>query len=74
MPKQWDSRSLADLAEFRSGGTPSKAIPEYWGGPIPWVTVKDMKAMRFSGTAEQRRIAEVLRTCDEAIATISPAN
>ena len=51
MPKQWDSRSLADLAEFRSGGTPSKAIPEYWGGPIPWVTVKDMKAMRFSGTA-----------------------
>ena len=57
MPKQWDSRSLADLAEFRSGGTPSKAIPEYWGGPIPWVTVKDMKAMRFSGTA--RTITEL---------------
>ena len=57
MPKQWDSRSLADLAEFRSGGTPSKAIPEYWGGPILWVTVKDMKAMRFSGTA--RTITEL---------------
>ena len=52
MPEQWDSRSLADLAEFRSGGTPSKAIPEYWGGPIPWVTVRDMTAMRFSGTSK----------------------
>ena len=52
MPEQWDSRSLADLAEFRSGGTPSKAVAEYWGGPIPWVTVKDMKTMRFSGTAK----------------------
>ena len=51
MPKQWESKPLADLVEFHSGGTPSKAVSEYWGGPIPWVTVKDMKAMRFSGTA-----------------------
>ena len=51
MLKQWESRPLADLVEFHSGGTPSKAVPEYWGGPIPWVTVKDMKTMRFSGTA-----------------------
>ena len=50
MPKQWESRPLADLVELHSGGTPSKAVPEYWGGPIPWVTVKDMKTMRFSGT------------------------
>ena len=33
---------LDDLVTIRSGGTPSKRVPDYWGGTIPWVTVKDM--------------------------------
>ena len=52
MPREWPAKPLAQLAEFHSGGTPSKAVPEYWGGPIPWVTVKDMKTMRFRGSAK----------------------
>ena len=35
---------LRDVCTFRSGGTPSKSNSEFWGGDIPWVSPKDMKA------------------------------
>ena len=34
------SSSLGSLVDIRGGGTPSKAVPEYWGGGIPWASVK----------------------------------
>lgn len=42
---KWKTIELGDLADFYSGGTPSKANPAYWGADVPWITVKDMKAM-----------------------------
>mgnify|MGYP001362399843 CR=1 FL=1 len=33
---------LSALADLKSGGTPSKGDPRYWGGHIPWLTPKDM--------------------------------
>jgi len=42
-PKGLSTKLLIDVAEFSSGGTPSKEIPSYWGGDIPWVSPKDMK-------------------------------
>ena len=44
----WTTRPLGDLAVFRSGGTPSKAMPEYWNGSIPWISARDMQSMRIS--------------------------
>ncbi|MGK4071964.1 restriction endonuclease subunit S [Lactobacillus crispatus] len=32
---------LSDCVEIISGGTPKKAISEYWDGNIPWITIKD---------------------------------
>ncbi|GBR69046.1 restriction endonuclease subunit S [Gluconobacter kanchanaburiensis] len=32
---------LVDVADFASGGTPSKTRSEYWNGTIPWLTPKD---------------------------------
>lgn len=52
MIKGWKHVSLSDLATFHSGGTPNKGQANYWGGPIPWVTVKDMKTMRLNGVGE----------------------
>ncbi|MEZ5818917.1 MAG: restriction endonuclease subunit S [Hyphomicrobiaceae bacterium] len=37
-----DFDALAQVASFLSGGTPSKANPQYWNGLIPWLTPKDM--------------------------------
>jgi len=52
MVEGWQRKPISDLAEFFSGGTPNKATPSYWGGDIPWVTVKDMKVMRLNGVGE----------------------
>ena len=52
MREGWKRIALSELASFHSGGTPNKAQAAYWGGPIPWVTVKDMKVMRPNGVSE----------------------
>ena len=44
MPSEWLECTLGDCITLRSGGTPSKSNPEYWGGEIPWVSAKDMKS------------------------------
>ena len=42
--KGWEEKEMGDVLEkIVGGGTPSKAIPEYWNGDIPWASVKDLK-------------------------------
>ena len=44
LPVGWSFCRLGDLLlSIRSGGTPSKQNPVYWGGDIPWASVKDLK-------------------------------
>lgn len=43
MPETWEPRSIGDLCEIWSGGTPRKSVAEYWQGDIPWVSGKDLK-------------------------------
>jgi len=39
---EWEVKRLGDVIErIVGGGTPSRSSPNYWGGEIPWVTVKD---------------------------------
>lgn len=33
--------SLSSLFKIIGGGTPKTTVPEYWGGTIPWISVKD---------------------------------
>ncbi|MCU4652253.1 restriction endonuclease subunit S [Roseibacterium sp. SDUM158016] len=44
--------ALGDLGRFVGGGTPSRKVPEYFSGQIPWATVKDFKSDRISSTLE----------------------
>ena len=44
------TKPLRECARLASGGTPSKANPTFWGGPIAWLTPKDMS--RFDGTTQ----------------------
>lgn len=41
---------LGDLVDIVGGGTPSKSVPEYWGGSIPWASVKDFKTSELLNT------------------------
>lgn len=43
IPNGWRWASLHSLGTLKGGGTPSKARDDYWNGPIPWVSPKDMK-------------------------------
>lgn len=47
-PKGWEVVRLGHLIDVVSGGTPSKANPEYWSGEFPWVSPKDMKVKLIS--------------------------
>lgn len=43
MPESWEPRSIGELCDIRSGGTPRKSVSGYWQGDIPWVSGKDLK-------------------------------
>ncbi len=40
---EWAIVELEEVASFKSGGTPSKELDDYWQGSIPWVSAKDLK-------------------------------
>jgi restriction endonuclease S subunit len=48
MPKNpsrpgWKWTKLTEIARLESGHTPSRRHPEYWGGNIPWIGIKDAR-------------------------------
>lgn len=44
---------LGDVVEIKGGGTPSKSVPGYYQGDIPWVTPKDMKVWEISDSIDK---------------------
>jgi len=38
IPKDWEVRSLGEIASLSSGGTPTRQNSSYWSGDIPWIT------------------------------------
>ncbi len=53
---------LGDIAEIYSGGTPSRANPDYWGGDIPWVkTTQIQNCLINEGDIDERITEEGLK-------------
>jgi len=48
----WPLVKLGDVVDIKGGGTPNKDNPEYWGGDIPWASVKDFKSNSLRETAD----------------------
>ena len=40
-PEGWDWVPLSKIARLESGHTPSRKRPEYWGGDVPWIGIRD---------------------------------
>jgi type I restriction enzyme, S subunit len=51
-PRGWVVATLGDVATFVGGGTPSRAVPEYFSGSLCWATSKDMKGRFLDDTEE----------------------
>lgn len=43
---------VSEIGRWHSGGTPSRGNAAFWGGPIPWVSPKDMKLPELDGAEE----------------------
>lgn len=39
---EWKLKKIDDLFFLIGGGTPSTIIPEYWGGNIHWISIKEL--------------------------------
>jgi len=52
VPSSFRVHSLGAVCTFVGGGTPSRKIPEYFSGDIPWATVKDFKRFRITDTED----------------------
>jgi len=54
IPEGWEIGSVEDLlVSIVGGGTPSRKESKYWGGNIPWMTVKDMSNKKYIYDAEE---------------------
>ena len=42
LPKNWRIKTLADVADWTSGGTPSSKDSTLYGGNIPWIVIGDL--------------------------------
>ena len=53
LPNGWVQVELKDVVDkIVGGGTPSKSIPSYYEGEIPWMTVKDMNKSFLTDTVD----------------------
>lgn len=38
LPADWEQKEITQIGPVVGGGTPSRAVPSFWRGSIPWVT------------------------------------
>ena len=65
----WTKAPLGDLGTWRGGGTPSKAVPRFWDGDIPWVSPKDMKVDRIRDSIDHISREAVERSATNLVST-----
>jgi type I restriction enzyme S subunit len=58
---EWEVKRLGEIADIRSGGTPSTTNADFWDGGIPWCTPTDITALKRSKYLNEtnRTISEV---------------
>jgi type I restriction enzyme S subunit len=60
-PKEdWEVKTLGEVGEIITGGTPPTSIQAYWGGKIPWVTPTDIRAEKNINSSEREITKEGL--------------
>mgnify|MGYP004520513655 CR=1 FL=1 len=50
--KKWEIKTLKDLGDVMSGGTPSRSIPRYFGGDINWFSAGELNSLFLDRSLE----------------------
>ncbi len=58
MGSEWKSYKLSDVINIIGGGTPKRSVSEYWGGDIPWLSVKDFNDNQRHVFVAEEKITE----------------
>jgi type I restriction enzyme S subunit len=53
LPNSWVNCRANQIAAIGLGGTPSRKIPEYWNGDVPWVSSGEVANCDIHGTTEK---------------------
>jgi len=51
-PMGWEKKRIDEFATVKTGGTPSRSVPSYWGGTIPWVKTGEIQRNVIMDTEE----------------------
>ena len=52
VPEGWEQKTIADMFDTTSGGTPSRANPEFFDGDINWVKTQELDELFIFDTGE----------------------
>jgi type I restriction enzyme S subunit len=70
----WPIRPLEEIAELYGGSTPSREIPKFWDGDIPWVTPTDLPTPEEGISVVSKTKERITKTgLDNSSATVVPA-
>ncbi|EES71713.1 type I restriction modification DNA specificity domain protein [Paenibacillus sp. oral taxon 786 str. D14] len=50
---EWIEKKIHEIGDTSSGGTPSRSVPTYFNGNIPWVTTSELNDNYIRSTAEK---------------------
>ena len=72
-PPGWHWTALSDIARLETGHTPSRRHPEYWGGDVPWIGIRDATENHGRAIADTLQHTNGLGIANSS-ARILPAN
>ncbi|MDR6914929.1 type I restriction enzyme S subunit [Pseudomonas sp. 3296] len=52
LPVGWAETTLGEVADWGSGGTPSRSDPSFYGGTIPWIKSGELNSRYVTSTEE----------------------
>lgn len=70
IPESWRWLKLGEVFKITSGGTPSRAVPQYYEGEVPWIKTGEIKWNDISD-AEEKISADAIKNSS---AKILPVN
>lgn len=53
LPNAWEELTLGAVSRIATGGTPSRDVPEYWNGDIPWMSSGEINQRIVCSVAER---------------------